>query len=139
MVAGLAGLAGDGGRVLELGVRTGRLAIPLPRMVREVHGVELDPEMADALRANPGGERVHVHLADMSRPVDAGPFDLVFVAFGTLFALPTQDDQVRCFQSAAAQLNERGKFVVEALVPQPGSYTDGRKVAVAASMTGTAC
>jgi SAM-dependent methyltransferase len=130
-VAGLASLAGDGGRVLELGVGTGRLAIPLSQMVREVHGVELEPEMADALRAKPGGERVHVHLADMSRPVDAGPFDLVFVAFGTLFALPTQDDQVRCFQSAAEQLNERGKFVVEALVPQPASYTDGRKVVVA--------
>lgn len=130
-VAGLARLAGDGARVLELGVGTGRLAIPLSRLVRELHGVELDPEMADALRGKPGAERVHLHLADMSRPVDAGGFDLVFIAFGTLFALPTQDDQVACFQSVSEQMNDRGKFVVEALVPQPGSYTDGRKVTVA--------
>ena len=130
-VAGLARLAGDDARVLELGVGTGRLAIPLARVVRELHGVELDREMADALRAKPGGERVHLHLGDMSRPLHAGTFDLVFTAFGTLFALPTQDDQVNCFQSAADQLNDGGNFVVEALVPQPGSYTDGRKVTVA--------
>lgn len=130
-VVGLARLAGGGGRVLELGVGTGRLAIPLARVVREMHGVELNPEMAESLRAKPGGDRVRLHLGDMSWPVDAGTFDLVFIAFGTLFALPTQDDQVRCFESAAAQLNDGGKFAVEALVPQPGTYTDGRKVTVA--------
>lgn len=130
-VAGLARLAGMDARVLELGVGTGRIAIPLAQMVREMHGVELDPEMGDALRARAGGDQVRLHLGDMSRPIEAGNFDLVFVAFGTLFALPTQDDQVRCFQTAAGQLHRGGKFVVEALVPQPGSYTDGSKVTVA--------
>jgi SAM-dependent methyltransferase len=130
-VLGLARLAGQDARVLELGVGTGRLAIPLAQAVREVHGVELDPEMVEALRAKAGGDRVRLHVGDMSRPVGAGQFDLVFVAFGTLFALPTQDQQVRCFQSAADQLAEGGRFVVEALVPQPGTYTDGRKLTVA--------
>jgi SAM-dependent methyltransferase len=130
-VAGLARLAGQGARVLEFGVGTGRLAIPLAQAGREVHGVELDPAMVEALRAKPDGERVQLHVGDMSRPVGAGQFALVFVAFGTLFALPTQEEQVRCFQSAADQLAEGGQFVVEALVPQPGSFTDGRKVTVA--------
>ncbi len=93
----------------------------------------LTPEMVEALRAKAGGCRVRLHVGDMSRTVQAGQFDLVFIAFGTLFALPTQDDQVRCFQSAADQLTEGGQFVVEALVPQPGTYTDGRKVTVASA------
>lgn len=130
-VAGLARLAGADGRVLELGVGTGRLAIPLAERVREVHGVELDELMAEALKAKPGSDRVHLHVGDMTCPLQAGVFDLVFVAFGTLFALPTQDAQVKCFQSAASQLADGGSFIVEALVPQPGSYTGGRKVTVA--------
>lgn len=130
-VAGLVRLAGADARVLELGVGTGRLAIPLADLVREVHGVELDQQMAGELRAKPGSERVHLHIGDMTCPVQAGAFDLVVVAFGTLFALPTQDAQVQCFQSAASQLADGGRFVVEALVPQPGTYTDGRKITVA--------
>lgn len=129
-VAGLLRLAPADGRILELGVGTGRLAIPLAQAGREVHGVELDPEMIDGLRSKPGGDRVQVHLGDMALPVDAGPFDLVFIAFGTLFSLPTQEDQVRCFVAAAGQLTERGRFVVEALVPQPGSYVNGQKTTV---------
>lgn len=131
-VTGLARLAGGRhARVLELGIGTGRLALPLAPLVGEMHGVELDQGMADALRAKPGGEQVHLHIADMSRPLDAGTFDLVFIAFGTLFALPTQNDQVNCFQAAADQLRDRGRFVVEALVPQPATYNDGHKVTVA--------
>ncbi len=130
-VAGLARLAGREARVLELGVGTGRLALPLAPLVGEMHGVELDPGMADALRAKPGGNNVRLHIADMSRPLDAGTFDLVFIAFGTLFALPTQSDQVDCFQAAADQLRDTGSFVVEALVPQPARYNDGHKVTVA--------
>jgi SAM-dependent methyltransferase len=130
-VAGLFGLVEPGGRVLELGAGTGRLAIPLAAENLEVHGVELDAAMVDQLLQKPGAERVQVHVGDMSQSVGAGQFDLIFIAFGTLFALPSQEDQVRCFQSAAAQLGDGGRFVVEALVPQPGEYKDGRKVTVA--------
>jgi SAM-dependent methyltransferase len=129
-VAGLLRLAPADGRILELGVGTGRLAIPLAEAGREVHGVELDAEMIDGLRSKPGGDRVQVHLGDMALPVDAGSFDLIFIAFGTLFSLPTQEDQLRCFVAAADQLTERGRFLVEALVPQPGSYVDGQKTNV---------
>ncbi len=129
-VVGLLRLAPEDGRILELGVGTGRLAIPLAQAGREVHGVELDAEMIDGLRSKPGGDRIQVHLRDMALPVDAGSFDLIFIAFATLFSLPTQEDQVRCFVTAAEQLTERGRFVVEALVPQPGSYVNGQKTTV---------
>lgn len=130
-VAGVLSLVAAGARVLELGVGTGRLAIPLAQAELEVHGVDLDPAMLQQLRAKPGAERVHVHEGDMRLPVGVGRFDLVLVAFGSLFTLPTQDDQARCFASAAAQLTDDGIFVVEALVPRPQTYRDGQKVELA--------
>lgn len=130
-VAGVRRLLPAGARLLELGVGTGRLAIPLAAAGLEVHGVDLDPAALKRLRAKPSGAAVHVHQGDMSAPLGAGCFDLVLIAFGSLFALPTQADQVRCFASAAAQLTDDGRFVVEALVPRPETYQDGQKVVVA--------
>ncbi|MDP8932473.1 MAG: class I SAM-dependent methyltransferase [Actinomycetota bacterium] len=131
-VAALARLA-RGGRVLELGVGTGRVAIPLAGMGLEVHGIELDPAMAEQLRNKTGGELVRMHLGDMAEVEVEGSFDLVYAVFGTFFALLTQDAQVRCFRNIAARLSSGGRFVIEALMPQPGTYTERRKVTVAAA------
>ncbi|MDP8931392.1 MAG: class I SAM-dependent methyltransferase [Actinomycetota bacterium] len=130
-VAGLARLA-HGGRVLELGVGTGRVAIPLAATGLEVHGIELDPRMAEQLR-NKGGEQVHLHLGDMADMDVEGSFDLVYAVFGSFFALLTQDAQVRCFRNVAAHLTPGGRFLIEALMPQPGTYIDRRKVTIAAA------
>ena len=120
-----------GGRVLELGAGTGRVAIPLAAKGPEVHAIELDPAMIRQLRAKPGIERVITHLGDMTDMDVDGTFDLIFAVFGTLFMLPTQDDQVRCFRSAARRLAPNGKLVIEALIPQPTTYDQNRKVTVA--------
>lgn len=129
-VAGLAELA-QGGRVLELGVGTGRVAIPLAATGLDVHAIELDPDMIDQLRSKPGSERVNVHLGDMADLDLDGSFGLIYAVFGTLFMLPTQDDQVRCFQRAAEKLTPNGKLVVEALMPRPVGYDRGSKVTLA--------
>lgn len=129
-VDGLARLA-DGGRVLELGAGTGRVAIPLAATGLEVHAIELDPAMVEELQAKPGGERVDVHLGDMADMDVDGTFDLIYAVFGTLFMLPTQDDQLRCFHSASGRLSHHGKLVIEALMPQPASHDQRRKVTVA--------
>lgn len=129
-VAALAPLAG-GGRVLELGVGTGRVAIPLAATGLEVHGVEVDPAMVEQLRAKPGGERVHVVPGDMAEVAVDGSFKLVYAVFGTFFALPTQRQQLRCFQNVAAHLAPDGRFVIEALMPQPMAYGDRRKISAA--------
>ncbi len=131
-VAGLARLA-RGGCVLELGVGTGRVAIPLAAMGLEVHGIELDPAIAEQLRNKTGGELVRLHLSDMADVDVEGPFGLVYAVFGTFFALPTQDAQVRCFRNVAAHLTPRGRFVIEALMPQLATYTERRKVTLAAA------
>ncbi len=119
--AAAAALASLGaGRALELGVGTGRLALPLADLGLDVWGVDNSPAMLQRLRAKPGADRVQVvegDFADVGALVD-GPFDLVFVAFNTLFELTSQEAQVRCLRSAAGVLAAGGVLVVEAFVPE---------------------
>ena len=112
-------LPGGTGRVLELGVGTGRLAIPLAATGAEVWGIDASEPMLSRLRAKPGGQRVIAVAGDFTAPEDLveGPFDLAFVAFNTLFELPTQDAQLRCLAGVARLLSPSGVFVVEALAP----------------------
>lgn len=116
----LAGLVQPGGRILELGVGTGRLALPLAARGLNVHGIDSSPAMLARLRAKPGGEAVGVvegDFADVGTIVE-GKFDLVLVAFNSLFELLDQDSQCRCVAGAAARLSAAGVLVVEALAPE---------------------
>jgi SAM-dependent methyltransferase len=123
----LAGLA-CGGRALELGVGTGRVAIPLAAAGVEVHGIDASPAMVERLRAKPGGERVRVGIGDFADVAAEGEFSLVFVVFNTFFMLLTQEEQVRCFRNAAARLAPGGVFVIEAFFPDVKRYDGGQIV-----------
>lgn len=104
--------------VLELGVGTGRLAIPLAEQGLEVVGVDASAAMLDRMRAKAGDARVEGVLGDMADPpVGDRRFGLVFVAFNTFFNLPTGEAQQRCLQRAASLLDEQGAVVVEGFVP----------------------
>lgn len=112
-----------GGRpVLELGIGTGRLALPLAAAGVAVHGIDASPAMVERLRAKPGGEDVPVALGDFAdAEVDGrGTFGVVLIAFNTLFNLSDADAQRRCFANAHRHLADGGAFVVEAFVPSEG-------------------
>ncbi len=115
-VAFLADWAGSG-PALELGIGTGRIALPLAARGIRVDGIDLSPAMVEQLRARPGGDRLAVTIGDLAEVPVAGTFRLVYVVFNTLFNLLTQEDQVRCFQNVAAHLADNGVFVIEAYVP----------------------
>jgi SAM-dependent methyltransferase len=115
-VATIGALAG-GGRVLELGIGTGRLALPLVAAGVEVHGVDASPAMVERLRAKPGGGTIPVAVADFSSALPAGEFAVVFVAFNTLLNLTAPGAVERCFALVAGALAPGGAFVVEAFVP----------------------
>ena len=85
-VNGLAALAGVG-PVLEMGVGTGRLAVPLAERGLEVWGLDASRAMLERLAAKPGGGRIHAVLGDMGGPLPGGPYGLVFIASNTLFNL----------------------------------------------------
>ncbi len=115
----LTALLPRGARVLELGVGTGRLAIPLADARMVVTGIDASARMLQHMAAKAGGERVTGVLGDMADPPVDGPFDAVLIAFNTLYALPDQDSQIRCLSSAAALLDDAGVMVIELAVPQP--------------------
>jgi SAM-dependent methyltransferase len=126
-VAALLELA-EGGAVLELGIGTGRLALPLARAGLEVHGIEGSPEMVEQLRRKPGGDRIPVVVGDFTTARVEQTFDLAVLAYNTIFALPSQDAQVACFANAARHLRPGGAFVVEAWVPDLGAFRAGRAI-----------
>jgi SAM-dependent methyltransferase len=112
----LAGLAG-GGAALELGIGTGRLALPLARRGVRVHGIDISAPMVARLRAKPGGEDIGVTLGSFAtRRVD-GLFSVAYLAWNAITNLTTQDEQVACFENAAAHLEPGGFLVAEVDVP----------------------
>jgi len=113
----LAGLAGSG-RALELGIGTGRIALPLARRGVPVHGIELSNAMAARLRAKPGGEEIGVTIGDFATTTVDGTFSLAYVVFNTIENLTTQTAQVACFRNVAAHLEPGGCFVVEVEIPE---------------------
>jgi SAM-dependent methyltransferase len=110
-------LAGDG-RALELGIGTGRIALPLAQRGVPVHGIELSTAMVAKLREKPGGEDIPVTIGDFSTTRVEGTFSLAYLVYNTIMNLTTQAAQVACFRNVAAHLEPGGRFLIEVMVPQ---------------------
>lgn len=127
----LAGLAPPGGRVLELAVGTGRIALPLAAKGFDVTGVDLAPEMLDVLRAKPGADAVTAVLGDLTEVPVEGAFDLVYCVFNSLTNVADQDAQVRAFVNVASHLTPGGRFVVDGFLPTRNyRWPEDQRVAV---------
>jgi SAM-dependent methyltransferase len=112
----LAELAGDG-RALELGIGTGRIALPLAARGVPVHGIDLSEAMVARLRAKPGGVEIGVTIGDFAMTKVDGPFTLAYLVYNTIQNLTSQDAQVACFQNVADHLEPGGCFVIEVGLP----------------------
>jgi len=126
-VSFLAELAGTGA-ALELGIGTGRIAIPLSRRGVRVHGIDLSPDMVAQLRAKPGTDDIGVTIGDFATTRVGGTFRLAYLVRNTIMNLTTQDGQVACFQNVAAHLEPGGSFVVEVGVPELQRLPPGETV-----------
>jgi SAM-dependent methyltransferase len=128
-IQALAELA-QGGEALELGIGTGRIAIPLMNAGVTVHGIDASESMVARLRAKPGGDKIPVSIGNFADlPVD-GKYSLIYVVFNTLYALLTQEEQIRCFTNVARHLTPGGVFVIEAFVPDMTRFTAGQAMRV---------
>jgi SAM-dependent methyltransferase len=125
----LAGLAGDG-RALELGIGTGRIALPLRARGVDVHGIDLSRAMVERLRAKPGGDEIPVTIGDFATAKADGLFRLVYVVWNTIMNVTTQAGQVAAFRNAAAHLEPGGRFVVEVGVPDLRRLPPGERFVV---------
>jgi len=108
----LAELAGDG-PVLELGVGTGRVALPLAARGLRVAGIDLSPDMVAKLREKAGAEAIDVTIGDVATTRVDGTYTLAYIVWNTINNLTTQEAQTACFANAAAHLRPGGCFVVE--------------------------
>jgi SAM-dependent methyltransferase len=112
----LVGLA-RGGRALELGIGTGRIALPLARRGVPVQGIDLSRAMVARMRAKPGGDAIGVTIGDFATTRVDGTFSVAYLVFNTIMNLTTQAAQVACFRNVAAHLGPGGCFVIEVAVP----------------------
>ena len=126
-VALISELAGKG-RILELAIGTGRMALPLVARGHDMTGVEASPEMVAQMQAKPGGAAIPVVIGDMADvPVD-GLFDHVFLVFNTIFNLTSQAAQVRLFANVAKALAPGGTFLVETFVPDFSGFHENQRM-----------
>jgi SAM-dependent methyltransferase len=132
-VALLAELAGSRA-TLELGIGTGRVALPLRERGVDVRGVDASAAMVERLRGKAGGETIEVAMGDMASASLGGPYGLVFVVFNTFFGLGNQERQVDCFRNVASALEPGGRFVLECFVPDVDRFRDGNQTVRAVSL-----
>lgn len=105
-------------RVLELGVGTGRLAVPLADAGLDVVGIDNSAlmlrELAPKVKPTHRLTTIRGHMvADMP----AGPFDVVFAPYNTLFNLMSAAEQTECLRQAASRLTESGIVIVDCFIP----------------------
>ena len=116
------------GTALELGIGTGRIALPLSERGIRVHGIDLSEAMVARLRAKPGADGIGVTVGDFATTNVAGHFSVVYLVFNTIMNLTTQDEQIACFQNVAAHLQPGGCFVIEVMVPDLQRLPPGETV-----------
>jgi SAM-dependent methyltransferase len=117
-----------GGAALELGIGTGRIALPLSQRGVLVHGIELSPAMVARLRAKPGADDIGVTIGDFATTRVDGSFRLAYLVYNTIMNLTSQDEQVECFRNVAAHLEPGGCFVIEVGVPDLRRLPPGETV-----------
>jgi SAM-dependent methyltransferase len=108
----LAELAGHG-PALELGIGTGRIAVPLAERGIRVAGIDLSEAMVARLREKPGAESIDAVIGDFATTRVDGAFSLAYLVFNTINNLTTQEAQVACFENVASHLEPGGCFVIE--------------------------
>lgn len=117
-----------GGRILELGIGTGRIALPLKARGADVHGIDVSEAMLNRLRAKPGGGDIPLTKGDFADLPVEGSFDLIFVVFNTFFGLTTQETQLKSLKEVRRHLAADGRFLIEAFVPDVARFKDGQTV-----------
>jgi len=119
-----------GGNALELGIGTGRIALPLLKLGVQVSGIDASEAMIARLHAKPDGKKILVTMGNFADVAVQGKYSLVYVVFNTIFSLLTQEEQIRCFQNVADHLTPDGVFVIEAFVPDMTRFVADQAIRV---------
>ena len=116
------------GAALELGIGTGRSALPRTQRGIRVHGVDVSEGMVSRLRAKSGADQIGVTVGDFATTTVPERFSVAYLVFNTIMNLTTQDEQIACFRNVAAHLRPGGCFVIEVMVPDLQRLPPGETV-----------
>jgi SAM-dependent methyltransferase len=119
--------AADGGKALEFGIGTGRVALPLSQRGVDVHGIDISADMIEQLRRKAGSEAIGATVGDFAETVVPGVFSLVYVVYNSISNLLEQSEWVEAFCNAARHLCPGGRFVVELWIPDLRRFPPGAK------------
>ncbi|MGW0801433.1 class I SAM-dependent methyltransferase [Nonomuraea sp. NPDC002799] len=114
----------NGGTVLEIGIGTGRVAVPLAQRGVPVVGVESSARMLDRLRERAAGlpiDTVHADVTDLTA-ADLPPVTMAYMVFNTFFMLRGRARQRACLRLVRSLLPTDGTLVLEVLVPDPQRF-----------------
>jgi SAM-dependent methyltransferase len=114
-----------GGAVLEFGIGTGRVALPLSQRGLPVSGIDISSDMLEQLHRKPGAESIVTLVGDFATTTMPGAFALVYLVYNAIANLTTQAEQVACFRNAARHLNPGGRLVIELWVPDLRRFPPG--------------
>lgn len=108
-----------GGPVLELGVGTGRIAIPTALAGIAVVGVDRSEGMLEVAReaALLAGVELDLRLGDLRDPPVDGTFPLVTIPFRSLLHMETDADRRRALRAVRARLAPGGRFAFDVFAP----------------------
>ena len=113
----------ENGCVYELGIGTGRLALPIAIAGESggvvVSGIDSSQAMLNQLAAKPRAELVDAQLGHMVRDMAPGPFSVVLLAYNTLFNLLSAREQQQCLIRCSDSLAPGGHIIVDCFVPSP--------------------
>jgi SAM-dependent methyltransferase len=111
-------LAG-GGRVLEVGVGSGRIAVPIALAGVPVVGVDSSPVMLDLARARAAPHQVELELvrADMRDLPDLGLFALVLVPFRAFLHLRNDEERLGVLRALRERLEPGGTLAFDVFHP----------------------
>jgi SAM-dependent methyltransferase len=120
-------LSGNG-KVFELGIGTGRIALPLLERGIEIHGIDASPAMLEKLKQKDKNGEIPVQIGNFAEFERDEKYDLIFVVFNTIFGLLTQQEQISCFKCVSKALKPNGKFLIEAFVPDLARFDGGQTI-----------
>jgi SAM-dependent methyltransferase len=115
----------NGGTVLEFGIGTGRVALPLSQRGLVVSGIDISSDMLDQLHRKPGSEAIVTMVGDFATATMPETFALVYIVYNTIANLTTQAEQVACIHNAARHLDPGGRLVIELWVPDLRRFPPG--------------
>jgi SAM-dependent methyltransferase len=119
------------GSVLELGVGTGRVALPLAETGLIIHGLEASETMISILKSKPKANLISVIVGDYSEFDLPDRYSLIYAVYNGILMLHQRSDQINCFKSVERALEPGGKFVVEAQIPDLTGFRDGAQIELA--------